>query len=118
MKKITVTISDDDLYAVSDRNVRRWFDRFMKSDSNEIIIATGMQLNELRIGVKQGVINPFTLEFKGETLTVNQNGCLSSWPKGFMDQQDEQLETLLSRRTRAPMALENPCLPHFNQEAS
>lgn len=94
MKKIQVIVTEDDKHAVSDWGVAAWYQDVL--ESREVVhIATVCMLDALRIGVLRKELEPFCLEFRGQTLHVDSTGQVSGWPNGFFDTFDKQLNTLL-----------------------
>lgn len=88
-------MSKESCHAVSDYQVKAWYESLLSEPSvDTAIIATNVQLNELRIGVKLKQIEPFEIQFNDITITCNSNGTLNNWPKGFFDIEDNQLDIL------------------------
>jgi predicted ATPase len=100
MKKLNVRICKSDKYAVSEWNVKDWYQNLLRT-GDEAIVATSNQLNELRVGVVTKEIEPFSFLFGGKYINVTSDGKLSEWPDGFMDHQKKQMFCIMSKCTRS-----------------
>ena len=83
MKKIRVIISNGNEHAVTDWNARDWY--LALKDNDNAFVATSAMLNQLRLGVRLGEIEPFSFLFYDETINCGSKGELDKWPCGFMD---------------------------------
>tara|TARA_R110001583_G_scaffold52147_4_gene162177 strand:- start:763 stop:1104 length:342 start_codon:yes stop_codon:yes gene_type:complete len=99
VKKIHVLYSDEQQYAVADSKVKDWYAKILAKckDSDNVIVhvATAIQLNELRVGVRLGELECFDIEFNGKTIRCGVNGKLDEWPINFFDQMSIQIRTLM-----------------------
>ena len=93
MKKINVVISNDNKHAVTDWNARDWY--LALEDGDTAFVATGLMLNELRLGVRSKEVEPFSFTFDDKTISCGENGQLDDWPCGFMDHQGIQIKALM-----------------------
>jgi hypothetical protein len=93
MKKINVSISNKDEHAVTDWNARQWY--LSLKDGDTAIVATAIMFNELRVGVKNKEIEPFSFEFRGKTINCEENGQISEWSIDFFDHLMIQMYSLI-----------------------
>lgn len=98
MKNINIVITEDNAFAVSDWNVGKWYESL--ASGTTVQVATSVMLNELRIGVRLGEIEPFTFEFDGEVINCLPSGELDKWPNGLGDHVIIQMDVLLQGITR------------------
>ena len=99
MKTITVIISKEDKDAITDWNVKAWYDNLLQTGDTAVVATPGM-LNALRVGVRLGEISPFSFDFEGETIHVAGDARLSNWPSGFMDHQAKDMFTIMTGKSR------------------
>ncbi len=100
MKTINLIMSDDNNDAVADRNVGDWYDEFISSSKTTIGIATDTQFNAIRIGVVAKEIAPFSFDFNGKEVFVDEDAALSEWPEGMFDQTIKQMQVLISQEPK------------------
>jgi len=93
LKNITVIVSKDNKYAVSDWNARDWY--LSLKDGDTATVASSIMLNELRLGVRSGEIAPFSFDFDGKKVSCGDKGQLDEWPTGFMDHLGIQMIALM-----------------------
>lgn len=99
MQKLQVVITKDSQYALSDWAVEEWYQSLLKQ-GGVAYVATSVMLNELRIGVRLGEIEPFSFEFGGETVYCLPNGELDKWPNGLGDHVIIQMDVLMTGVSR------------------
>ncbi|AWK84638.1 hypothetical protein [Photobacterium damselae] len=100
LKRLQVIITSDSQYAISDFDVENWYQALLLESSNVAHVATGLMLNELRIGVRLCELEPFSFEFRGETVNCLKNGELDKWPNGLFDHAIVQMDVLMQGITR------------------
>lgn len=93
MKNIVVIVSDNDNHAVSDWNLKKWYESIQDADT--VFVGTTLMLNELRLGVMRGEIAPFRFVFSGVDVLCDEQGVLSNWPEGLGDQLADQMKALM-----------------------
>lgn len=84
--KPTICYSTDDTFAVSDYRVDKWFDSVIASQENPILVTTHAQFSRVKIAVLFGEIQPTTVEYNNQTLSLGDKGNLSEYPRGFLDE--------------------------------
>lgn len=99
MKKLQVVVTTDSQYAVSDWEVESWYKEQLKHGGTAYV-ATSLMLNELRVGVRLGELEPFSFEFEGETINCLETGELNNWPNGLGDHVIIQMDVLLEGISR------------------
>ena len=95
MKKLNVIISKKSEHAISDWDVLDWYKEALNGDENTVYVATSIMLNELRVGVRLGEIEPFSFDYEGETVNCLKDGQLDKWPNGLGDHLIIQMDSLL-----------------------
>jgi predicted ATPase len=96
MKKINVIISEESEHAIADCKVYAWYKDLLNSAGDSTVhVASGVQINQVRLGVRLGEVEPFAFEFKGQTIQVNDQGQFSDWPLGLYDEQLIQMNSLM-----------------------
>ncbi|MEZ8198471.1 hypothetical protein [Vibrio splendidus] len=100
MKKLNVIISKKSEHALSDWDVLGWYENILNCEETTVFVATSIMLNELRVGVRLGEIEPFSFEFEGHTVKCLDDGRLDNWPNGLGDHLVIQMESLLKRISR------------------
>jgi hypothetical protein len=105
MNNFKVIITNEDQYAVSNANTRKWYLSILnllktsKSEVN-IYVATSLQFGELRLGVMQKELQPFDFEFNNKTLYVQEKGNLHpNWEIGLFDEGIPQIKALMSGKS-------------------
>lgn len=81
---LAVTWSPDDSLAICDNNLESWYQDVLSSLDNSkgvhLFVATELQVMRLRVGIKEGDIEPFKLNIKGDVFHIGQNGRFNPWP--------------------------------------
>lgn len=96
MKKINVIISEENKHAMADCNVYAWYKDLLKTPEEvTVYVASGVQINQIRLGVRLGEVELFDFEFKGQTIKVDKQGQLSSWPLDLYDELLIQMNSLM-----------------------
>lgn len=75
---------------------------FLYNPDGELLftINSNLKLNDVRIQIKEQKLEGYYLKYKKDEgdlykISINPNGQLSSWPEGFYDLFDKQLDKLL-----------------------
>ena len=55
-----------------------------------------LQVNDIRIQIAEQQLEGYYFRWKGERILINKHGRLSSWPKGFFDTWDNQMDSLMN----------------------
>lgn len=89
-----VAVSDFDSDAVAKEVADSELELFRYSTSNVIM--------SLRVLVAREEIphDSISFLFRGETLTIDKNACMSRWPYGFIDQIERQCCEILNKRVK------------------
>ena len=99
MRKIDVTISNNSDHAVADSQVEKWLETLLAcqndGDTTLAVVATHVQLNELRLAVKNKLILPFEFRNNGSTVFCDSDVNLNGNLEGLFDELNQQLIKLL-----------------------
>ena len=99
MKKITAILTKKDEHSVSDWNLDAWYQGVLAGDGT-VYFSNILMLNELRLGVRLGEIEPFSFEFEGNTINIYYTGELSKWYNGLGDHNIIQMEAMTENISR------------------
>ena len=58
-------------------------------------IASQLQLDDIRIQIKKQCISGYTINWKDQLINISKDGSFDTWPVGFFDIMDTQLNELL-----------------------
>lgn len=94
MKKLQVVVTKDSKYALSDWDVEKWFQELLVS-GDVAYVASANMLNEVRLGVRLGEIEPCSFEFEGQTINILPTGELDHWPNGLGDHVMIQMDAMI-----------------------
>jgi predicted ATPase len=100
---ITITYDADNGHSVPDNRAEHYVRILIAQHKcgydREALIGSELIINYLRVAIAEGKITPddVTLRFNGETLTINPDGTLPHWPKGFCDRFMDSMDRIVDR---------------------
>lgn len=114
---IKVTFDGDKGITVPDNQTKFFVKEWVNHKNLEIVVSNQLFIYWLRVALKLGKISPSEIElyFKDKNnklikLEVNNDGRISTWPKGFCD----EIEIALFMLSADPEELDKYCIRNYS----
>tara|TARA_R100001594_G_C3874639_1_gene224356 strand:- start:106 stop:402 length:297 start_codon:yes stop_codon:yes gene_type:complete len=87
---IRVVVSKNDCDSISDFNVESWYKRVLEEtpEGGNIIVATGTMLDRIRLAHVKEEVFIEAIIFEDKIILVGENGEVTKWHEGMLDQHD------------------------------
>lgn len=73
-KKLTFTVSTEDVDAIADEEVRQWCLDILSGPEKDIPVATAAQFDQIRVAVRMGELMPTTINLNNRLISIGSKG--------------------------------------------